>query len=144
MIPELVRVAGPEHAPAIAEIERRAAHAPWSLSSIEETLRRPTNRGFVVGAPAAGHLLASCVAEEGEILTVAVLPEHRRKGYARALMAACEAWWRERDVVAGWLEVRSDNAAAQALYLARGWVVAHVRPAYYGDGCDALMMRWSP
>ena len=83
-----VGVAGPEHAPLLAEIERRAAHAPWSLPSIEETLRRPTNRGFLVGEPAVGHLLASCVAEEGEILTVAVLPEHRRQGHAGALLAA--------------------------------------------------------
>jgi ribosomal-protein-alanine N-acetyltransferase len=139
-----IRVVGQEEAEAIALVERGAAASPWSAASVRESLRSHTTRAFVLGEPPFAHLLATCVAEEGEILTVAVLPEHRRRGVASALMEACESWWRERDAMAGWLDVRSDNHQALALYQGRGWQVAHVRKAYYSDGCDALVMRWSP
>lgn len=139
-----VRLASLTDAADIAAIEREAADAPWSLSSIQDALRQPTTTIFLAGDPCAGHLIASCVADEGEILTLAVRTTHRRRGLACALMDACEAWWRQRDVVAAWLEVRADNTAAQALYTGRAWVPAHVRRAYYNDGCDALVMKWSP
>jgi ribosomal-protein-alanine N-acetyltransferase len=139
-----VKIASVEEADAIALVEKQAAAAPWSAAMVRDSLRAPTTRGFVLGEPPFAHLLATCVAEEGEILTVAVLPEHRRRGAASALLDACEAWWRERDAQKGWLEVRADNAPALALYRARGWEVAHLRKAYYSDGCDALVMSWSP
>jgi ribosomal-protein-alanine N-acetyltransferase len=139
-----LRVAGVEDAEAIALIEREAASSPWSEGSVRQSLRSPTTRAFVLGEPPHGHLLATCVAEEGEILTLAVRPAYQRQGAATALLEACEAWWRERDAQAGWLEVRADNVPALALYRGRGWQLAHVRKAYYSDGCDALVMRWSP
>jgi ribosomal-protein-alanine N-acetyltransferase len=40
-----------------------------------------------------------------------------------------------------WLEVRRDNEAAIGLYASMGWGPAGLRPRYYGDGCDALLMR---
>lgn len=140
----MIRVAGPEDAEIIAEIEREAASAPWSAASARETLQRPTTRAFLAGDPADGHLIASCAADEGEILTLAVRPSARRRGLAVALVDACAAWWLERDAVAGWLEVRSDNTAAKALYTRCGWQPVHVRVSYYQDGCDALVMKWSP
>lgn len=140
----MIRTAALADAAIIAEIERQAADAPWSLASVQETLARPTTRAFLADDPPVGHLIASCAADEGEILTLAVLPEARRRGAARQLVAACTAWWQGRDAVAGWLDVRADNTAAKALYESCGWQHIHIRSAYYRDGCDALVMRWSP
>jgi ribosomal-protein-alanine N-acetyltransferase len=39
------------------------------------------------------------------------------------------------------LEVRADNPRAQQLYLRFGFEQIHVRPRYYRDGVDALIMR---
>ena len=39
------------------------------------------------------------------------------------------------------LEVRVSNAAAMSLYLKRGYIGRYVRPRYYGDGEDALIMQ---
>ena len=39
------------------------------------------------------------------------------------------------------LEVRVSNAAAMLLYLKHGYVGRYVRPRYYGDGEDALIME---
>lgn len=139
-----VRPASEADVDAIAAVEHQAASAPWSASSVRASLSAPTTLAWVVGEPVAGHLLASWVAEEGEILTIAVLPSARRKGYATALLDTCEDRWRAVGVLSGWLEVREDNVAARALYAGRGWVEAGVRRSYYSDGSDARVMRWSP
>ena len=39
------------------------------------------------------------------------------------------------------LEVRADNPRAQQLYRRFGFEQIHVRPRYYRDGVDALIMR---
>jgi ribosomal-protein-alanine N-acetyltransferase len=76
--------------------------------------------------------------DELHITTLAVRPEYRRKGYARALIrAALDAY---PDVRRVQLEVRPSNAAARALYESLGFTVAGVRRRYYGDE-DALLMN---
>jgi ribosomal-protein-alanine N-acetyltransferase len=39
------------------------------------------------------------------------------------------------------LEVRSDNASAMAMYLAHGFEQLNVRRDYYAPGVDAVVMR---
>lgn len=137
-----VRPASAADAPAIAGIEARAAHAPWTEAQVRESLDAPTTLAWVAGDPPVGHLLASAVADEGEVLTLAVDPAARRRGLASALLRACQQAWRDHGVVNGWLEVRVDNDAARALYRSQGWVDAGVRPRYYADGADAAVMKW--
>ncbi len=52
---------------------------------------------------------------------LAVLPAHRRRGVARALLAAVEEAARREGAAKVTLEVRPDNAPAQALYRACGF-----------------------
>ena len=129
--------------PALAEVERRSAPAPWSAASLATTLAAPSTRGFVLGDPPVGHVLYSAVAGEGEILTLAVLPERRGRGFGRALLVAALDDWRATGIAEGWLEVRDDNAPAIRLYESTGWVRAGQRAAYYADGHDARVYRWS-
>jgi ribosomal-protein-alanine N-acetyltransferase len=138
------RAATEADAAAIAAVESAAAHTPWDVASVRERLGAPTTVAFVIGDPVLGHVLTTCVAEEAEILTLAVHPAARRRGLATDLLAACAALWAERGVTAAWLEVRDDNHAARALYRNQGWVEAGTRPRYYVDGTDARIMRWSP
>lgn len=139
-----VRPASETDVDAIARVERDAGSAPWSRSAVLASLEAPTTLAWVVGEPVVGHLLASCVEEDGEILTLAVLPDARRRGHASALLRTCEETWRASGVRSGWLEVREDNVGARALYARHGWVDAGVRPRYYSDGSNARVMRWSP
>ncbi len=140
----ILRAAGPADAAAMAAIEARAAHAPWSTEAIASTLAGPAARAVVAGEPPVGHALFTVVADEGEVLAISVLPEARRHGHGRALLEAVHAAWRRAGVATGWLEVRADNTGARALYQAAGWVEAGARRRYYADGTDAVVCRWAP
>jgi ribosomal-protein-alanine N-acetyltransferase len=74
------------------------------------------------------------------VLKVATLPEYQRCGLARRLMAMAESHAAEMCGDAITLEVRTDNAAAIALYRELGYShVGHCHQ-YYADGEDAIVM----
>ena len=52
----------------------------------------------------------------GAVYYVSVDPDHRKKGHGRALMAAVEAWLRDRGIEKLNLMVRAGNTHAQAFY----------------------------
>ncbi len=72
------------------------------------------------------------------ISTVGVLPDYRRRGIGRALLAACEAQI-QGEVLR--LCVRVSNAGAQQLYREAGYTVREVWRQYYRDREDALVMQ---
>jgi [ribosomal protein S18]-alanine N-acetyltransferase len=75
------------------------------------------------------------------LYSLAVHPDRRRAGLARALL---EEVHRAADASAvDWirLEVRPDNAAAIVLYDALGYAAIGSRTGYYEDGSDALRME---
>ncbi len=133
-----VRLATVEDAPAIARFERT-----WTESSLRSTLALPTTHGAVAceGDGVVGHLLSCVVADSAEILLLAVAPGQRRRGVATALLAAVRDHWQAAGVRTAFLEVRSDNAAAIALYRRAGFRAAGRRPRYYDDGTDAVLMH---
>lgn len=137
-----VRRATPHDLQVMAQVEAAAASHPWSQDALAATLASPTTLAFVAEAgEVVGHVVASQVADEGEIFTIAVHPGARRQGLARALLDAVEGSWRAHGVVTGWLEVRVDNAGAIALYEATGWTRSGTRRRYYEDGTDAVVMQ---
>ena len=78
---------------------------------------------------------------EYEIHTIGVDPAYQRHGIGRAMMT------RLLDDVDGavYLEVRTDNDAAIALYQSLGFVTVGVRRRYYrASGADAFTMRRDP
>ncbi len=56
------------------------------------------------------------------IANVAVHPEYRRRGIARALTEASLDYIRNRHVTHAWLQVRTDNPNAHNLYLSEGFI----------------------
>jgi ribosomal protein S18 acetylase RimI-like enzyme len=72
------------------------------------------------------------------IATIGVLPEHRRRGVARALLQACE----ERvHVTTIRLNVRLSNKGALQLYHELGYSEVGIWPEYYEDKEDALVLE---
>ena len=72
------------------------------------------------------------------LYSIAVDPNHRRQGIGPALIKAAEAAAFDHDCLFLRLEVRSDNAAAIALYESRGYRQFGRHLDYYIDHADAL------
>lgn len=80
--------------------------------------------------------------DSADLLDIAVLPEHRKKGVASALMAFMEEECAARGVKMIFLEVRESNLPAISLYEKCGFDKISVRKKYYSDPVeDAVIMR---
>jgi len=88
-----------------------------------------------------GYAGLMCIEPISDVQTIAVVPEQEGKGIGSALLTELIAESRRRHAQDVLLEVRADNPRAQQLYLRFGFEQIHVRPRYYRDGVDALIMR---
>ena len=129
------------HVPAMAAIHAQAfpPREAWGEDAIALQLAMPGVFGLVHRD--GGMLLARVAADEAELLTLAVTPEARRRGVARALLADACSEARARHARALLLEVAVGNVAALALYRQAGFVEVGRRARYYADGSDALILR---
>jgi [ribosomal protein S18]-alanine N-acetyltransferase len=125
--------------PSVMEIDALSLPRPWSAAIWRGELGSPyglylvlEERGEVFGQIGVRHVLG-----ELHVTTIAVKPEYRRRGHARALIAAALAAYPNASHVH--LEVRPTNAEAIALYESLGFRETGRRPRYYGDE-DALLM----
>lgn len=75
------------------------------------------------------------------IYSLAVAPETRGRGLARALMEAAETCARQRDALFLRLEVADTNKAAIALYRSLGFRPIKQLAGYYENGADALQLE---
>jgi ribosomal-protein-alanine N-acetyltransferase len=141
-----LRPAAPEDAPALAVLHA-AAFPPgeaWGAEALGLMLALP--HAFGALAPEAGFVLASAIAGQSEILTLAVVPARGgggggRAGLGQALLQAAMAEAGRRGAGEMFLEVATGNAAARALYESAGFRAAGLRRRYYADGADALVLR---
>lgn len=122
---------------------------PWSERTFLEELRaghhylaaREGDRlvgyaglAFVAGPPQA----------EADVQTIGVDPAHRGRGIGRALLRGLLAV-ADAAVATVFLEVRTDNDVARALYEAEGFTVVGLRKGYYSpSGANAHTMRRDP
>ncbi len=78
-----------------------------------------------------------------ELLGICVEADFRRLGIGLALLTGVLSRLKEQSSSELWLEVRSENLAAQSLYLNTGAKHTGVRKNYYADGADALLMSYN-
>ena len=135
-------------AAAMARAHAGAFEASWREEDFEDLLDGEGVFGLVAfgdAEEALGVILCRIAAEEMEVLTLGVTGEARRRGVAKALMAAALGAAREAGARACFLEVAVDNPAAAALYAGLGFRRAGLRKHYYDRGAagqvDALVMR---
>jgi ribosomal-protein-alanine acetyltransferase len=130
--------------PALAALEREAFNDPWTEAQLREALSWSGAIAVVAenAAGLTGYVLGRIIVDEGEILSLATAPQHRRQGIGRDLLTAVLAVMVERGVRSAWLEVRVSNEAARAMYQAAGFVAAGRRSDYYRQPLeDALVLR---
>ncbi|MFI5084445.1 MAG: ribosomal protein S18-alanine N-acetyltransferase [Actinomycetales bacterium] len=116
----------------------------WPRQMFIDELSRPETRRYLV-AEAAGAVVGyaglMCIEPTADVQTIAVVPEAEGRGIGSALLTALISEARGRGARDVLLEVRADNPRAQQLYLRFGFEQIHVRPRYYRDGVNALIMR---
>lgn len=97
--------------------------------------------------PLLGFALGRVVADEAELLTLAVDPSMQRRGIGSALLSAFEDRVCTLGARQAFLEVAEDNTAAIGLYRSQGWSEAGHRAAYYPragrKSANALILRKS-
>jgi ribosomal-protein-alanine N-acetyltransferase len=118
----------------VEDLERTAFGKPWGDLDDGEHLWTVAFGGF-----ARWQVIP--LAQEAELIRIAVAPSLRRTGLGRTLLRHSQAKLTRMDVLALHLEVRVGNAAARALYEQEGWVFQGLRKGYYRDGEDAALYR---
>ena len=124
------------------------ADSPWSMGQFKEEFKGvPRTHFFTVAVDSDNQIIGYAAVMvpapgiEADVLTVGVLPEHRKSGIGTAFMEQLENWASDKESNAMMLEVGVDNAGAIALYQSLGYSKISVRQNYYGAGLDALVMR---
>jgi len=88
-----------------------------------------------------GYVSFRYVADEGDVVTIAVDTSVQKQGVGTAMMDWLETTAKVRGLKNLFLEVRSDNIPAIAMYLARDFERIDLRRNYYDTGVDAYVMR---
>jgi N6-L-threonylcarbamoyladenine synthase len=130
----------------VLAIERSSFARPWSEGLFADELTRPESREWiVVDSPWGVVGFAGLMQNEtdGHILDLAVRPDARSRGIARALLSALVDRAVERGVTRMTLEVRPSNAAALALYDEAGFHRVGNRPGYYDDTGEDAVIMWT-
>jgi N-alpha-acetyltransferase 10/11 len=128
--------------PALRQVEQICFGSDaWPLLDLVGVLSIP---GVVRIKAVVGERMVAFIAGEakpwegsGWITTIGVLPEYRRQGIAKRLIAACEQRMGLPQVK---LCVRRSNISAISLYQSLGYRNLEIWPAYYSDKEDALVM----
>jgi ribosomal-protein-alanine N-acetyltransferase len=142
------RAKRPEDLARVVEIEQSAFARPWSRDLIAREMAHDWSSILLAVEPAPGGeavlglVVFWLVHDEVHVLNVAVAPEARRRGVARALMREVERRGAGRGARIATLEVRRSNQAALELYRSLGYRKVGVRPRYYAEeGEDAIVME---
>ena len=126
----LVRSASAADVPALLGIERAVFSDPWSAAAFQ-ALMGPASLVGVVDGEVAGYVFARALADEGEILNIAVRGDRRTQGIGRLLLDSSVDQLQRNGARTVYLEVRASNASGQAFYRRMGFEEIGRRRGYY-------------
>ncbi len=138
----MVRSAIPGDAQILAEISKASMTSAWReqdfLDAMESDLAVCLTA--VVDNGIAGYVVMYHAADEGEIPSVAVHSDFRRRGIGHALLEELFTHARTLGLTRIFLEVRRSNVAAIGLYESQGFILAGERKKFYDNPVeDALI-----
>lgn len=126
---------------ALAALHATGFERGWSAAALADLLDQP---GVMVMTAPDGFILIRVVADEAEILTLAVHPQARGRGQGARLTRQAAAAAAAAGARRLFLEVAEDNTAARALYRRTGFESVGRRPRYYARAgaapVDALLL----
>lgn len=127
----------PQAPPSLHSTERRGF-----LQSLLPRGRRPEAEEIQT-VSLAGYAGLWLVIDEAHVTTLAVRPEHRRRGFGELLLV--QLYDTALEMNARWLtlEVRLSNTSAQELYRKYGFRDAGTRRRYYSDNNEDALIMWT-
>ncbi len=134
-----------ELVPQVAAIEALCFSEPWSEQAYLEACDKE-HYLYLVAIDEAGHAIGMCGLIigpfEAEVMNVAVHPDYRGQGIAKAMMQALLAAGEQRGVEEYTLEVRVGNAGAIHIYEACGFTGEGIRPGFYRKPVEDALIMW--
>ena len=128
-------------------IEKRCFTMPWSKEAFLDVLKSSILQALMMLNSAndvLGYVIFCEVADELQILNIAVDPDRQQKGLAAFMMTHIHSLALKHGRKYSFLEVRESNKPALALYQKFGYKPYMRRPNYYSDTSeDAILMRVS-
>jgi len=134
----------------VVEIEEQSGLSRWGWAAYYSELQGHNRSLMLIARPksaetgsqqVAGYIAARASAGELHINNVAVRDAFRRNGIALVLLARALEEGKRLGTSTAFLEVRSGNTAAQALYEKCGFRAIARRPRYYSEPLeDAVVM----
>jgi len=127
----------------IAKLHAASFKRGWSEEEIHRLLsdRNVVGHCLTVERTVIGFILSRFAAGESEILSIAIAPAWRGRGFARPLLDLHLRRLAGLGARAVFLEVGDDNAAANRLYRKAGFYEVGRRSGYYDHGATALVLR---
>ncbi len=115
----------------------------WSINSIESEVSSENSIHFIYeeNNEPVGYVMGNIICGEAELYRIAVLKNFRKKGYGQKLMNKFLEECAERNAEKVFLEVRSRNKAAIALYRKSGFDEISLRKGYYDDDDAIIFMK---
>lgn len=130
----------------VIRIERAAFPTQWPADAFYNEVDSNRLARYFVGR-FCGRLVAYggiwTILEDSHITTIAVDPQHRRRGFGERMLlrlideaVECGSTWMT-------LEVRAGNTVAQALYKKYGFTTVTERKGYYSDNNEDALVMWA-
>lgn len=125
-----------EDLPYILEIERQSFPNPWHETTFKgEIINHPISFPFVIVSSLqdriAGYLVFWRIENEVQVNNIAVHPDFRRMGIAKAVLKQVLYQLEKEGVKFVTLEVRPSNFEARSLYRKLGFEFLGIRKNYY-------------
>ena len=134
----------PCHVAGVADLEKQCFSDPWCEQAVASELDNPLSLWLVAVRDGAviGYVGSQSVLGEADMMNLAVAPDCRRGGIAKALLQALETALDANGVYCLSLEVRQSNEPARTLYTSCGYAQVGLRPNYYRNPKEnALILK---
>jgi [ribosomal protein S18]-alanine N-acetyltransferase len=131
---------------AIERIERRSYPTPWSRAMFASEIAKPASVCLgafeTPGGELVGYLIISRYVDAWHVMNIAVDPDHRGRGVARALFERLFELTGGEGARGYTLEVRVSNDEAIRLYDRLGFRSRGIRRGYYTDNREDALVMW--
>jgi ribosomal-protein-alanine N-acetyltransferase len=135
--------ARPRDAAAIAALHGASFRRGWGEDEVHRLLldRTVITHRAVIRRAMVGFIMSRMAADEAEILSVAIAPSRRGRGFSRPLLDVHLRSLAGLGARAVFLEVDEHNEPALQLYSGAGFHEVGRRQGYYQAGAAALVLR---